>query len=263
MIASRGSDLICPICSQGELSDLEENFKTCSDCSVVLSKSELSLGDQVVRLEDVSTNSGATGEAWRESVTVKDSSEQALVDLIADTESIVRALDGDKTDCIYTAEKTVEAWEQGLFTGRKREVVIGAIIYSVFREQGRPRPQGIVADVVNIPIHELRKICRAFSQRSKTEITVPSDYIPYLASHLSIDEKTQNHANQLLDNLSDVAGNPAGIAAAALYLAARQSDQAITLVAAGSAAGLSKETVWVRTREIRDSLQSNIDDNMY
>jgi transcription initiation factor TFIIIB Brf1 subunit/transcription initiation factor TFIIB len=56
---------------------------------------------------------------------------------------------------------------------------------------------------------------------------------------------------EILEEAPSISGNPAGIAAAALYLAGRQSDAPFTLSDAGVAAGVTKETVWRKSKEIR------------
>ena len=67
----------------------------------------------------------------------------------------------------------------------------------------------------------------------------------------------QKLAESRINSSTDITGNPTGIAGAALYLAARSSDEKITLAQAGEAAGVTKETVWHKTQEFESTDSSD------
>ena len=187
------------------------------------------------------------------SISYRDSSEETLGEMILNTESLIKELGGDASQCAHSAEMISEAWQTDYFRGRSSKVGIASIVYSSFRIIGLPRPLSIVAETSGLSSKQLRHGLSTL--RSHLELpceTLPvSSYVGYLSMTLELDEGLIQRGLDILERASGVSGNPSGIAAAALYLAAKESDYPLTLSRAGSAAGVTKETVWRKSKEIR------------
>ena len=130
--------------------------------------------------------------------------------------------------------------------GRQEDAVLGACIYVACREHRNPRPVAAVSAVLNVNAPTInstyRKLKRGLERRIR--VATPEDYVPYLIDQLSLSDEMVADAIHILNESQDIAGNPVGIAAAALYLAANAGDETITYREAGQAAGVTKETVW-------------------
>jgi transcription initiation factor TFIIB len=189
-------------------------------------------------------------ENWVEVISPIDSSESQLVKLIAQAELVVRELEGDAQYSIHAAEMLTKTWEQGYFHGRGAKVGVGAIVYVAFRHSQKPRPFGVVAEACCVSAKQLRSGYRALRSEYSVSggVVEPSSYVPYLASRLSLNRPVQMDAQSLIESVPEVTGSPSAIAAASLYLSAKNHGQDITLVKAGRAAMVTKETVWIKTK---------------
>jgi transcription initiation factor TFIIB len=78
----------------------------------------------------------------------------------------------------------------------------------------------------------------------------PKEYVPHLNSLFELPNHVEREAFEILRDTETTGGNPAAIAAAALYTATQDSDS-LTLQTAGKAAGVSKETVWRHSTEFK------------
>jgi transcription initiation factor TFIIB len=84
----------------------------------------------------------------------------------------------------------------------------------------------------------------------KIEAQPPSSYITFIKNELSISESAITEADKILNEQiesEDLAGkNPAGIAAAAVYLGSNVTQKEV-----GDAVGLSSETIRKRVDELK------------
>ena len=256
---SGGAQSVCPHCNSKEIDRGHQNKKICRNCNFVIDKSE-KLDSSYLNIDNYNPdeNEEPTDTDWEEVVTPQDSSEQILVDMIGKTESCILELDGTESDCVKGVELLTDAWQEGYFQGRSADVGIGAIVYITFRER-KPRPLPIVAEVCEISTKKLRSGYRSLRSEYgiSGDIVCSSAYIPFLSTELLLSRSVQKQAESLINSFTDITGNPTGIAAAALYLAARSSDEKITLAQAGDAAGVTKETVWHKTQEFESTNSSD------
>ena len=187
------------------------------------------------------------------SISNKGSSEEKLGEMVLSTESLVRELAGDDSQCIRAVKLLSEAWKNDYFRGRSSIVGIASIVYLSFYTSNSPRPLSIVSELSGVPTKQLR---RGVSS-SRTELGLfcntpsASSYIEYIALVLELEKVVIEGGLEILERTPSISGNPAGIAAAALYLAGRESDTPFTLSNAGVVAGVTKETVWRKSKEIR------------
>jgi transcription initiation factor TFIIIB Brf1 subunit/transcription initiation factor TFIIB len=244
----------CPHCGSYEITIVHGDKQVCQDCGFVIAQSEKLTRNQGTNYTLDSTRDDTSDEDWTKIVSPKDSSESQLVELITQAESVVQELEGDRQDCVHAAEIVTEAWEQGYFHGRSSKVCVGAIVYVMFRQAQRPRPFGIVAETCAVSTKQLRSAYRSLGLKYSISggVIETSLYVPFLATQLSLNECVQKKAQSLIESVPEVAGNPSAVAVASLYISAKSEDYAITLAEAGRAAGVTKETVWAKTKNFSE-----------
>lgn len=141
-----------------------------------------------------------------------------------------------KEECARWYRKCVN---QGIVRGRSIESVIAAIIYLVSRKHQLPKTLKELEEVSGVKKKDIgrsyRTICRRLDL--KMPVVKASDYVPRLASELGVSGKTEAKAMEMLENARKkgiISGKvPISIAAAAIYLAGRMTDdkQTETIVA--------------------------------
>jgi transcription initiation factor TFIIB len=96
-------------------------------------------------------------------------------------------------------------------------------------------------------------------------IDTPRQYISQIASRTELSQKTQNVATELLHEAkmrnAVVGKSPAGMAAAALYIAATMRDEKVTQQALAEAAGVTEVTVRNRYKSLAASLKLQLKTN--
>jgi transcription initiation factor TFIIB len=176
-----------------------------------------------------------------------------LVELLSSLDQAGDDLAANRDERLYAAELATKAWANRLTAGRSIEATAGACLYIAFRECNQPRPIGVVADIVDTTTSEISSLQQNIISDQDMALTAPkpSNYVPYLSSDLRLPTKVSERAQEMLDGIC-LAGNPAGIAAGALYLTAQDSDNLITMKEAAQATRLTKETVWQRVDDLRN-----------
>jgi transcription initiation factor TFIIIB Brf1 subunit/transcription initiation factor TFIIB len=173
--------------------------------------------------------------------------------MIETSEEIVQSLNGETDACIRAAELLTEAWEHQYFRGRSADNGIAAVVYTTFRQLEKPRPLSVVADTCGVSKQQLRTGYRALRKDCELESPLGSrrSYVPYLSTQLGASKEAERDAKRLAESASEVGGSPVSVAAACMYLISQGHGQKVTLAEAGNAAGIAKETVWLKTQELR------------
>src|SRR3989339_2002786 len=121
--------------------------------------------------------------------------------------------------------------QRGLVRGRSMESVIAACIYAACRSYNIPRTLDEIAAASDVERKEIGRTYRFIIRKLKIKVTPssPKDYISRFSSILHLSPKTQNEALKILKkaDISELTSGrgPAGIAAAALYVAALLNDE--------------------------------------
>ncbi|MBS3072544.1 hypothetical protein J4477_01785 [Candidatus Pacearchaeota archaeon] len=150
--------------------------------------------------------------------------------------------------------------QRGFVRGRSMESVIAACIYAACRSYNIPRTLDEIAHASDIERKEIGRTYRFIIRRMTIKITPssPNDYISRFSSILKLSPKTQNHALKILKKASDeelTSGRgPAGIAAAALYVAALLNDEKKTQREVADVAGITEVTIRNRYKELIEKL---------
>jgi len=150
--------------------------------------------------------------------------------------------------------------QRGLVRGRSMESVIAACLYAACRSYSIPRTLDEMAAASDIERKEIGRTYRFIIRKLgiKVKQSSPKDYISRFASVLKLSPKTQNDALKVLKEAEKVeltsGRGPAGIAAAALYVAALMNDEKKTQREVADIAGITEVTIRNRYKELIEKL---------
>lgn len=150
-----------------------------------------------------------------------------------------------------------QAREENFLHGRSVEGTAAASIYAASRLQQVPRPLDDITEEAQRDAKDVartyRKLCQALEL--PVPITTPRDLLPSFASRLDLPPGVEPRAIELIDATEQGAmtgKNPASVAAAALYRAAKELDAHRTQEHVAEAAGVTEVTVRARLRDLAD-----------
>ena len=150
--------------------------------------------------------------------------------------------------------------QRGLVRGRSMESVIAACIYAACRSYNIPRTLDEITNASDVERKEIGRTYRFIMRKMgiKVKPSSPKDYISRFASILHLSPKTQNDALKILKkaDISELTSGrgPAGIAAAALYVAALLNDEKKTQREVADVAGITEVTIRNRYKELIERL---------
>lgn len=156
--------------------------------------------------------------------------------------------------------------QRGLVRGRSMESVIAACIYSACRSYNIPRTLDEISNASDVERKEIGRTYRFIIRKLGIKVTPssPKDYISRFGSILHLSPKTQNDALKVLKKaeISELTSGrgPAGIAAAALYVAALLNNEKKTQREVADVAGITEVTIRNRYKELLDKL--NLEDKI-
>ena len=156
--------------------------------------------------------------------------------------------------------------QRGLVRGRSMESVIAACIYAACRSYNIPRTLDEISAASDVERKEIGRTYRFIVRKLKIKVTPssPKDYISRFSSILHLSPKAQNESLKILKNadISELTSGrgPAGIAAAALYVAALLNDEKKTQREVADVAGITEVTIRNRYKELIDRL--GLDDKL-
>jgi len=151
--------------------------------------------------------------------------------------------------------------QRGLVRGRSMESVIAACLYTACRSYNIPRTLDEMAIASDVERKEIGRTYRFIIRKLGIKIkqSSPKDYISRFASVLKLSPKTQNDALKILKKAEDVeltsGRGPAGISAAALYVAALMNDEKKTQREVADIAGITEVTIRNRYKELIERLE--------
>ena len=150
--------------------------------------------------------------------------------------------------------------QRGMVRGRSMESVIASCIYAACRSYNIPRTLDEISVASEVERKEIGRTYRFITRKIGIKVTPssPKDYISRFASVLHLSPKTQNEALKILKKaeISELTSGrgPAGIAAAALYVAALLNDEKKTQREVADVAGITEVTIRNRYKELLEKL---------
>ena len=151
--------------------------------------------------------------------------------------------------------------QRGLVRGRSMESVIAACIYYACRSYNIPRTLDEISNASDVERKEIGRTYRFIIRKMGIQVkqSSPKDYISRFSSVLKLSPRTQNDALKVLKQAEEselTSGRgPAGIAAAALYVAALMNDEKKTQREVADIAGITEVTIRNRYKELIDKLK--------
>lgn len=250
-------DSVCSICG-GELSQVphRDDVVACTDCGAVNPPADAesaSSTENADTYDDSGENELDSTRSLSDAIEIRDSSDENLVDLLASLDQASKTLDVSHSVQIRAAELAISAWENRLFHGRSKDAVVGACVYAATREKECPRPLTVVSGGTGVDEPTLNKSYRTVVSELDLELPVvgPAAYVQYIGEQLELSGSLVQSVESSLKTDTDLSGNPAGIAAAALYVEGNNAGYSLTLSEVGQVAGVAKETVWRKTQDVR------------
>jgi len=152
------------------------------------------------------------------------------------------------------------AQEEGLLLGRSIESIAAGSVYAACRCAGVLRTIDEVVDVARADRESVTNAYHVLNRALalKTDTLRPRAYIPQIASDCTMSDPVRERAIELAE-IAEAEGlangrNPAGVAAACLYLAEKERGSGLTQAALADAADVSVPTLRARYQELRDVL---------
>ncbi len=152
------------------------------------------------------------------------------------------------------------AVEKGLVRGRSIESVIAAAIYAACRELKVPRTLDEIAKHTKSSRKDIARCYRLLLKELdiKVQTSDPIDFVPRIAHALGLSGAVMKRAAEILHRARELgvtAGkDPAGLAAAAVYIAALLSGERRTQKEIAHVAGVTEVTVRNRYKELAKEL---------
>jgi transcription initiation factor TFIIB len=142
-----------------------------------------------------------------------------------------------------------KAVEEDVVKGRKIEKIAAAILFIVSRNQGLPRTMKEFSEASGIKQRELGRNYRHVAKQMDIEVknVQPEGFVSRYASELGVDGKTQAEARNIIEEARKkglTSGrSPDGIAASAIYLAAKNAGEEITQREISDVVGVTEVTI--------------------
>jgi transcription initiation factor TFIIB len=157
-----------------------------------------------------------------------------------------------------------KALDVGLVRGRSISSIVAASIYAACRFTETPRK---INEIVKVSSKSRKEITRCYrlivrNLELKMPIMNPEIYISKIASKVGLDQKTVLRASEIVRQAKNVHAllgkGPAGMAAAALYIASHDNPKKITQKHLADAAEVTEVTVRNRYKKLMEDLNLNL-----
>lgn len=148
----------------------------------------------------------------------------------------------------------------GLVRGRSIAAIAAASLYAACRISGTPRSLDEMVEASSRKRGEIARCYRLVHRELdlKMPIDGPEKYVSKIASKVGLSQKVQNTAIDILKKAREMRGivgkGPAGIAAAALYIASMQEGDRVTQKKLAQASGVTEVTVRNRYKGLSENL---------
>ncbi len=148
------------------------------------------------------------------------------------------------------------ALDRGLVRGRSIECIAAASLYAACRITSTPRSLKEIAEASLRGPKEISKCYRLLQQNLEMKVPLddPVKYVSKVASRAELSPKTLGLATQILQKTKEINGSagkgPAGMAAAALYVAALMNGEKVTQKRLAEAASVTEVTIKNRYKGI-------------
>jgi len=196
---------------------------------------------------------------WDERFRTKNDRERNLKQALGEIDRMASALGCPDPIKETTSMLYRRALEEDLIRGRSIEGMATAALYAGSRLENAPRTLDEVAAVSRVDQLEIERAYRYLAVELELEMapTNPEAYIARFASQLGCPDETERRSRELTQAAVETGvhsgRNPVGIAAAALYAAAKLTNQDVTQPEIAEIANVSEVTIRNRYPEILEA----------
>ncbi|MEM1555501.1 MAG: transcription initiation factor IIB, partial [Desulfurococcaceae archaeon] len=182
--------------------------------------------------------------------------ERNLALAIDELEKLSEALNLSKAVKQRATEIYRRAIEKGMVRGRSTENVVAAAIYLASRELGVPRMLDEIAKHTNCSRKDIARCYRLLLRELNLKVSSvdPADFVPRIAHALGLGGAVMKEAIDIINTVRSLGitsgKDPAGLAAAAVYIAALKHGERRTQKEIAQVAGVTEVTVRNRYREL-------------
>ncbi len=197
---------------------------------------------------------------WQERIRTRNASERSLRYALSEIDRMASALGVPESVREVSSVVYRRALDADLVRGRSIEGVATAALYTACRREGIPRSLAEVTSVSRVERTEIGRTYRFLASELGLglEPVEPRQFLPRFASALELDESVVRAARQLLEETGErglhAGRSPAGLAAAALYTAARRCGDERTQREAADVGQVTANTIRKRHREYEELL---------
>jgi transcription initiation factor TFIIB len=196
---------------------------------------------------------------WDERFRTKNSQERNLKHALGEINRMASALGCPDPIRETTSVLYRQVLEKDMLRGRSIEGMATASLYAGSRLENAPRTLDEVAAVSRVDKIEIERTYRYLADELELEMTPtdPEAYIARFASELGCPDETERRSRELIQAAVEAGvhsgRNPVGIAAAALYAAAKLTNQDVIQDDLAEIANVSKVTIRNRYTEILEA----------
>ncbi len=201
---------------------------------------------------------------WQQRIRVQTSYERNLVQAMNELNRIASQL-GIPKACIDEAMSIYEqVLQKGLVRGRSVEAIVAACLHMACRKLGMPRSLDEISQYTRASKKEVARCFRLIARELgiKLPLSDPRLYVPRIVEQLKLSGEVMKEAIRILEEAKKkglTAGkDPAGLAAAAVYIAALLKGEVRTQKEVAMAAQVTEVTVRNRYKELARELKIKI-----
>lgn len=243
----------CPACGAENIDNtIEPLDAVCECCGLVVED-----GSNPTSVEWEITDGAfrrSTEKDWLSECRIRNSTEQQLAEAFNVLEDFAERLSLTNQTREEAVEIYCDAFRVGVTDGRKTECVIATSIRLASRRLGHPVPFTRLTEFSSVEESKVHSchltVCDELS--IDPDIPGPSEYVAFLHQQLGLTDDARRSVEQLVGGISGeqefVAKNPAGIAAAGVYVLVDDFTQREV----ADAVGLTAETVRQRVKQFRE-----------
>lgn len=201
---------------------------------------------------------------WQIRTRIQDSIDRNITQAATELERIADQLGLPRAVKEHAASIYRKAVERGTVRGRAIESIVAAALYAACRIYKIPRTLDEIAQYTKTSKKEVARCYRLLVRELNINIPVldASDFVARIASALGLSGKVIKTAIEIIQKAKDAgltAGkDPAGLAAAAVYIAAQLNDERRTQKDVAQVAGVTEVTVRNRYKELTTYLKIEI-----
>jgi len=190
---------------------------------------------------------------------IRNSTERNLATALTELKRIASRMSLPKTTAKEAAFIYRKAVDKKLIRGRSIEGVVAASIYAACRMHQNPRTLDDVGRHSRTGRKEIGRTFRFLKRQLVLTIGLsnPTDYIPRFCSELKVHKEIELEAHRILASVGSeamISRGPTGIAAAAIYLAAKRRKKDRTQSEVAQVAGVTEVTIRNRYKELCEHL---------